>query len=129
MDVEDAALRQLQDRGRDDLPVGDHHDQLRLRGGQPVHGLRSPDPLGLEDRESQLQGRILHRRRGQAQAVPRAIRLGQRQRDAKTGAVQRRQCDLSELGRTGKCDVHPRSSSRAFLSILVLMRSRFSALR
>ncbi len=113
----------------------------------------------LRHREAQFQRKLLDRRRAQLHAAPgRAVGLGEHERDSVAGGVDRLQRDRGEFRRSRECHAergklptcrervdlptcrergaesgHQRlragCSSRVFLIILVLMRSRLSGLR
>ncbi len=147
VDVQAAQSRQRQHPFGQDQAVGGHHQHVRacrVQRGAARRGLVrklavQAQAARLRDRNAQVERQLLDRRRRQLHAAAgRAVGLGEHQRYVVAGGVDRGECHRSELGRPGKSDAqhgvgHQRlrtgCSSRVFLSILVLMRSRLSGLR
>ena len=88
MDVDAAMRRQFENLSSEDLPVGGDDDQVGMHFRQSRSRLRRPQAWGLENREAETKGGLLHRRGGEgAASASRPIRLG----DYPNDTVGRRQ--------------------------------------
>ena len=77
MTVDAAQTRNIQHHLRQDQPVGDHHHQVGLQGGQFRLGGRITQGLRLKDRDAVLDRQLLHRAGHQLLATSgRAVGLG-----------------------------------------------------
>ena len=83
MDVDGMVPREIDDRGRDNLAVGDHDMEVGLNVSDRLErGLIFADTLGLKDGDGALEGEPFDRR-GRQFSTPagRSVRLGDDQLD------------------------------------------------
>ena len=99
MDIETAEARRIQDRLRQDQPVGRNHGHVSLQGGKGFTVLRIAEVQRRADGQTQFLGCLLHRAGTRLLPPPRrARRLTVDRHDIVTGSMQRAQRRNGEVG-------------------------------
>jgi hypothetical protein len=103
MDVERTVPARLQQRGRQQQPVGGDDERIRAQRLHPLNGIFAFEVFGLEHFNAALGGKTFHGAGTRTQPSPgRPVRLRQREDDLVAGGEKALERPFGELGGAGE---------------------------